>query len=87
MPLLTAKSRQWSLRRSVQLPRFVPDTPSSGVELLTANVLVGSADPDALATLASDRADILVLQKLTPDLAAALDNRIAADLDSDQTCC
>lgn len=66
---------------SVQLPLFISGGPAVGVPLrvMTANVMLGSADPDALATLARQHADVLVLQELTPDLAAALDTRMTAD--------
>lgn len=66
---------------AVQLPRFIPDAAPKGVALrvLTANVELGTADPAALAALARDRADVLVLQELTPQLAGAVDTRIAAD--------
>jgi len=66
---------------AVQLPRFIPDAAPEGVALrvLTANVALGTADAAALAALARDRADVLVLQELTPQLAGAVGTRIAAD--------
>jgi len=42
------------------------------VRVLTANVFEGAADPDALIAAARNHADILVLQELTPELAASL---------------
>lgn len=61
---------------AVQLPLFVPAAgpPPGGVpvRVLTANVEEGTADPRALADLARTRADILVLQELTPELTEAL---------------
>jgi endonuclease/exonuclease/phosphatase (EEP) superfamily protein YafD len=88
--LLVATRRFWAAAAAaglaaaaiaVQLPRFIPDTAPDGVPLriLTANVELGTADAAALAALARDWADVLVLQELTPQLADAISTRIAAD--------
>ncbi len=61
---------------AVQLPRFIgPEkvgVPSVAVRVVTANLGVGKADPRAVTELASTTADVLVIQELTPDAAAAL---------------
>lgn len=60
-------------------PRAVPDAdpgPGDGVRLrvLTANLLMGGARPDALLRLVRERAvDVLAVQEFTPAAAAALE--------------
>ncbi|GJF12398.1 hypothetical protein NGTWS0302_02840 [Mycolicibacterium cyprinidarum] len=60
----------------VQLPLFIGSNkaPANSVSLrvLTANLYEGSADPKALVAIARDRADLLVLEELTPELAGSL---------------
>ncbi len=60
----------------VQLPLFIGSGqipgPTVPVRVLTANLRLGAADPEALAALARERADLLVVQELTPELAGAL---------------
>lgn len=60
----------------VQVPLFigsgaepVDDVP---IRVVTANVHEGQADPDELAALGRDHADVFVLQELTPELADRL---------------
>ena len=68
----------------VELPLFIgpDDVPANSIPIrvLTANVKEGAADPHALAAIARDRTDVLVLQELTPQLASSLTQ---AGLDSD----
>jgi endonuclease/exonuclease/phosphatase (EEP) superfamily protein YafD len=58
------------------LPRFVgsssaaPD--SIPIRVLTANLGKGAADPQALIAVARDRADLVVVQELTPESADGL---------------
>lgn len=66
-------------------PRALPDAdpgPRDGVRLrvLTANLLKGGADADALVRLARSAADVLAVQEFTPEAAAALDARGFAGL-------
>lgn len=65
---------------SVQLPLFLgagrPDADTVALRLLTANLKEGSADPERLADLAADRADVLLVQEITPTLATALNARL-----------
>jgi endonuclease/exonuclease/phosphatase family metal-dependent hydrolase len=42
------------------------------LRLLTANVHEGTADPHALVSIARDRADVVVLQELTPELRISM---------------
>ncbi len=66
----------------VLMPRFLgPEksaVPSVSVRVLTANLSLGQADPKAVVALARDRADVLVVEEMTPGLAAAMS---AAGLD------
>ncbi|WP_460808478.1 endonuclease/exonuclease/phosphatase family protein [Micromonospora zhanjiangensis] len=67
------------------LPRALPDDqpPAGGptVRVLTANLLVGGADPDALVALVRElRVDLLAVQEFTPDAQAALDRAGLAGL-------
>lgn len=60
----------------VLMPRFLgPEKsgmPSVSVRVLTANLSLGQADPQAVVALARDTADVLVVQEMTPGLAAAM---------------
>jgi endonuclease/exonuclease/phosphatase (EEP) superfamily protein YafD len=60
----------------VLLPRFLgpekSSVPSVPVRVLTANLSLGEADPKAVVALARDTADVLVVQEMTPGLAAAM---------------
>ncbi len=81
--LLLSRRSWWAISLAVLLavgvvfavlPRFArsgtvaPD--SVPIRVLTANIWEGSADPQALAAIARDRADLLVLQELTPEFAS-----------------
>lgn len=82
--LLLARQR-WTARAamvltavvvSVELPLFigsnrVPEL-SVPVRVLTANLRLGRADPAALVAIARERADLLAVQELTPELANSL---------------
>jgi len=61
---------------STQLPIFVgsgrPGANSIPIRVLTANLSEGSADPQSLAGIAREHADILVFEELTPELADRL---------------
>jgi endonuclease/exonuclease/phosphatase family metal-dependent hydrolase len=66
-------------------PRALPDDqpPAAGptLRVLTANLLVGSADPAALVTLVRTmRVDVLAVQEFTPQAQAALDRAGLAEL-------
>jgi endonuclease/exonuclease/phosphatase (EEP) superfamily protein YafD len=67
---------------SVQLPRFLGpekiDVPSVAVRVLSANLGLGEADPDVVVQTAGDLADVVVVQEMTPGLAADMS---AAGLD------
>ena len=58
------------------LPRYqAPGTPEGqdvDVRVLTTNLAMGEADPRAFAALASERADIVAVQEMTPQAAAGL---------------
>lgn len=58
------------------LPRFLgpekSSMPSVSVRVLTANLALGEADPKAVVALARDTADVLVVEEMTPGLAAAM---------------
>lgn len=62
---------------AVQLPLFFgsgsPGPDTVAVRILTANLREGSAEPKPLADLARASADVVVMQELTPELAASLD--------------
>lgn len=60
------------------LPRAIPDgggsTDGPALRVLTANALLGTADPGALVRMVREkRVDLLALQEFTPELATALD--------------
>lgn len=61
---------------AVQLPLFVgsgrPGPDTVAVRVLTANLKEGSAEPQPLVELARDRADVVMLQELTYELADKL---------------
>jgi endonuclease/exonuclease/phosphatase (EEP) superfamily protein YafD len=59
-----------------QLPMVIGGQALSGVPIrvVTANVHQGRADSNALVTLGRDRADILILEELTPELAESLNS-------------
>jgi len=67
---------------AVQVPQFIgagrPGADTVAVRLLTANLKEGSADPDRLAELARDRADVILVQELPLSLAAALNTRLGS---------
>lgn len=60
----------------VLMPRFLgpekSSVPSVSVRVLTANLALGKADPTAVVALARDSADVLVVEEMTPGLAAAM---------------
>jgi endonuclease/exonuclease/phosphatase (EEP) superfamily protein YafD len=64
------------------LPRYLgPEksaVPSVPVRVLTANLGLGEADPEAVVAMVHDAADVLVVQELTPGLTEAM---LAAELD------
>lgn len=70
----------------VELPLFVADGTAAehtvALQVMTANLREGAADPAALVAIAGDRGvDVLVLQELTPELARMLsDNGIDSGL-------
>lgn len=90
--LVFALSRHWTLVSvaavltvavlAVQLPRYIgsPD-PDSGTTLrfVSANLLLGEADPVAVAALAREHADVLAVQELTAELSAALSPALARE--------
>ena len=54
----------------LQLPWYLPATSDSNevaVRAMTVNMLYGQADPTAVVRTADDRADIVMVQELTPD--------------------
>lgn len=66
----------------VQAPRFFGSGRHAGhgvaVRVVTANLQEGSADPQALSEVARSDADLLIVQELTPECAAGLE-QLAAD--------
>jgi hypothetical protein len=84
--LLLALGRRWLLTIlaallcmaliAVQAPRYLgpekSEVPATAVRVLTANLGLGQADPRAVVALASDSADVLVVQEMTPGLAVAM---------------
>jgi endonuclease/exonuclease/phosphatase (EEP) superfamily protein YafD len=84
--ILFALVRRWALTiaaallcavmLTLLLPRFLgPEkigVPSVSVRVLTANLALGQADPKELVALARDKADVLVVQEMTPALAVSL---------------
>lgn len=90
--LMFGLSRHWTLVSvaavltvavlAVQLPRHVASPlPETGTSLrfVSANLLLGAAEPAAVAGLASEHADILAVQELTPALAATLSPVLAPE--------
>jgi endonuclease/exonuclease/phosphatase (EEP) superfamily protein YafD len=67
----------------VLMPRFLgpekSSVPTVSVRVLTANLSLGQADPKAVVALARDKADVLVVEEMTPGLAVAMS---AAGLDA-----
>jgi len=67
----------------VLLPRYLgPEkttVPVVSVRVLTANLSLGQADPNAVVALARNAADVLAVQEMTPGLAVAMS---AAGLDA-----
>ena len=60
---------------AVELPLFIGTAPppkSIAVRVLTANLRVGEADPNALIDIANHNADVVVVQELTAQLADTL---------------
>jgi len=60
---------------ALQVPWFLsatPDPSSVAVRTMTVNMLYGEADPDAVARVASEDADVLMVQELTPQAARGL---------------
>jgi endonuclease/exonuclease/phosphatase (EEP) superfamily protein YafD len=61
---------------SVQLPLFIASSKAPAdavaVRVLSVNLQMGSADPESLVAIARERADVLVVQELTPQTADAV---------------
>lgn len=60
---------------AVQAPLYVAakvDGPSVAVRVMTVNMLYGRADAVAITAIANDRADVLLVQELTPDATRRL---------------
>jgi endonuclease/exonuclease/phosphatase (EEP) superfamily protein YafD len=84
--IMSALGRQWVLvilaacltlaMVGVQLPRYLGPqasaVPTATVRVLSANLGLGRADPDAVVNLARGSADVLVLQEMTPAVALAM---------------
>lgn len=68
---------------SLQAPRFIDSGRGDGhdvsIRVMTANLLMGEADPDAIASLAKSSADLLIVEELTTGCAAALQQRLNSD--------
>jgi endonuclease/exonuclease/phosphatase (EEP) superfamily protein YafD len=90
--VLFALSRHWTLVSvaavltvavlAVQAPWYIGSPePGSGtkVRFVSANLLLGEAEPAAVAELAAEHADILAVQELTPELADALSPALAQE--------
>ena len=91
--VLFALARRWALTivaavlcavmLIVLLPRYLgPEkttVPVVSVRVLTANLSLGQADPNAVVALATSAADVLAVQEMTPGLSVALS---AAGLDA-----
>lgn len=60
----------------VQVPMVVgsggPPTDTVAVRVLTVNLRMGAAEPEPLLAIARERADVLIVQELTPDLSDRL---------------
>jgi endonuclease/exonuclease/phosphatase (EEP) superfamily protein YafD len=55
---------------AVQAPMYVAATAEGAsvtVRVMTINMLWGGADPEAITAIANDRADVLMVQELTPE--------------------
>ena len=72
----TAAIALTALAVATQLPLFTGTAPDQGptVRVFTANVHVGGADPKALLDIATQKADVVILEELTQQLADALDH-------------
>lgn len=61
---------------AVQVPLFIgsgrPAADSVAIRVLTVNAHDGAANPEALVAAARERADLVMIQELSPDLAAAM---------------
>lgn len=61
---------------ATQMPLFIgsgrPAANSVAIRVLTVNAHDGAADPEALVAAAREHADLVVVQELSPDLAAAV---------------
>lgn len=61
---------------AVQVPLFVSSSKAPpdavAVRVLTVNLQMGAAQPEPLVAIARDRADVLVVQELTPEIADRL---------------
>lgn len=60
---------------ALQVPWFLsatPDPSSVAVRTMTVNMLYGEADPDAIARVAAQDADVVMVQELTPSAARGL---------------
>ncbi|MCP9275276.1 endonuclease/exonuclease/phosphatase family protein [Mycolicibacterium arenosum] len=58
-----------------QLPWYVRadgDAPGPAIRAITLNMLYGGADPRSVVAIASDNADVLMLQELTPEAVRGL---------------
>lgn len=89
--LLFAVSRHWTLVATaaaltvavlaVQAPWYIGSPTATGpvVRFVSANLLLGRADPAAVAALAREHADVLAVQELTPALADELTAALAED--------
>ncbi|MGW0161198.1 endonuclease/exonuclease/phosphatase family protein [Mycobacterium sp. NPDC003323] len=87
--VLFALSRQWTLAWVAAVPALavlairlrlcIAARAPEGVPLrfVSANLLLGRADPAAVAALAHQRADVLAVQELTPELAETLSAALA----------
>ena len=70
----------------VQVPLYVAataDGASVAVHVMTINMLYGRADAEAITAIANDRADVLMVQELTPEAvrrlqAAGIDAELSA---------
>ncbi|BDX34268.1 hypothetical protein TUM20985_48150 [Mycobacterium antarcticum] len=61
---------------ATQVPWYIGTTPapgSVGVRVMTINMLYGRAKPETLMTAARERADVLLIQELTPEAVRRLD--------------
>lgn len=81
--LLASNQRWWAAAGAlvlmaaavlVQAPRLIPDGHGEGVavRVVTVNLRLGQADPTSIVALARSRADVLIVQELTPDSVDSL---------------